>query len=430
MRKAPIILCAVLLLFSLCLSSCASAGKPVSGSERDDASQSTAPSPDGGQTAEPTEEPSAEPTAEPDAQSSAVEPTQSPEEPTDPEAPGSLSSALPETCPADVAVILYNEPFKNGIPQATVVWNEGEFDRLYLVPRAAGTTVRAYPVSSDEEGELTVAPEPAFATTAEEGCVISASLDRPEGFPAWYVEAELPNGKKDGMMLWYNGRYGTPQYEFLEIRGRDTVLGEPMDPGLLEELYALCGEKNFWDFWSAAEDAGVTSWTEAARCFAETLEYGDSASFILTDGGEFFDGSCTFRIARFHTAYFAEEPTLEGRVRAQYDKYLEVGNADGILGPDRGGEGVELVYQLTGVSVFNALLAAKEVEVLVNGESVGTCALSQDHFCTLIPLELPEIAADRPITVEVRVTEVYFGTVQDALIEARAGIGGNISGAI
>ena len=210
----------------------------------------------------------------------------------------------------------------------------------------------------------------------------------------------------------------------------DTLFGEETDPALMSDLIGAWGEKHFWDFWHGAEEAGVRDWNEAGRYFSRITEIGDGAAFTLSQGGDFYNGSYQFQIARFHTNYYEEADTLAESVSAQYRKYQQIGNSLGILGPEKDDEGVELTYQLTGVSIFNPILAAKEVEILVNGENVGKFSLAADRFCTLIPLSLPEVAADKPIDVEIRVTDVYYGAAEDAIIEAEAGIGGNISSAL
>ena len=435
MMKQLSVLCAVVLTLSLLLCGCAgekgSAVSGVTGNPESSRSSSDAPgekdaSGSGAESTAPVDE-AADPS---DGQAAdPVDPSDS-SVPADQKAPGSLSSAYPQVNPSTPIALLYNEPWTNGTLKPTVVWNEGEFDRLYIVPRYVGTVIRAYRVTEDDSGDVSLAPEPAFSTVAEDGCVIYAALDRPEGFPCWYLEAELYDGRRAGMFLEYNGRYGTPRYEYLELNDMDTLLGEEADPALLSEMIGTWGEKHFWDFWHGAELAGAKNWTEAGRCFSQMTEIGDGAAFTRSQAGDFYNGSYHFQIARFHSNYYEPSDTLAESVTAQYEKYRKIGNALGILGPDKDDDGVELTYCLTGVSIFNPILAAKEVELIVNGQSIGKYTLPADRFCTLIPLDLPEVPADKPMDVEVKVTAVYYGSPEDAFIEAEAGIGGNISGAL
>lgn len=112
---------------------------------------------------------------------------------------------------------LHNKPsYSEGDPIPTVIWNEGEYDKLVIVPRYVGSRVCAYRAWYDDEGYLNTDETPVYETVAEDGCEIGASLERPEGGAAWYVSIELPNGRSAGMTLHYNGRYGTPLYEFLQ----------------------------------------------------------------------------------------------------------------------------------------------------------------------------------------------------------------------
>ena len=433
-------LCALLIVLSILLGGCAAGNGSSSGAKGSSAAGSGAEQTtgtDNGDAGDPTDpdvdatEPNTDPT---DPDEDPTDPDEGPEDPNQGQGYGgetdSFFSAFPGNVPASVEVLLYNEPWLIGGLEPTEIWNEGDYDRLYIIPRSAGTKIRAFRVSEDENGELTVAETPTYSTTAKEGCVIYAALDRPEGFPAWYLEAELSDGQTVGMMLEYDGRYGTAQFEYLERDFNGRILGEATDPAVLEAMAGICGEKKVRDFWRGAGLAGMANWAEASACFSAITEIGDGASFTLTQSGEYYDGAYRFKIARFHSAYYEDSDTLAGSVAAQYAKYQQIGNSLGILGPGRDGTGVELTYQLTGVSVFNTVMAAEKVEILVNGESAGTFTLPRDRFCTLIPLDLPEVTADKPIEVEVKVVDVYFGDAEGAIIEAEAGIGGNISGAL
>ena len=101
------------------------------------------------------------------------------------------SSAFSSLFPhSDALAVIYNEPFRIGQPKSTERWNDGEFDRLLIIPRLTLTYVRAYRVCYDEEGAMSIAETPTYETYTDEhdGVVIAASLDRPEGGAAWYLE--------------------------------------------------------------------------------------------------------------------------------------------------------------------------------------------------------------------------------------------------
>ena len=143
------------------------------------------------------------------------------------------------------------------------------------------------------------------------------------------------------------------------------------------------------------------------------------------------NGSCTLELARFHSVYYEEGETLAAEVAAQYALYEKIGNEKNILGPETDVERSDaLYYRLQGLSIYNPSLAARSVQLRVNGEALGSFELTQGDFWTLIPLDLPDCAADRPITVEVEIVSTNFGSPSEAIIEVHGGLASNISGAL
>ena len=333
-------------------------------------------------------------------------------------------------CDETILGTLYNAPFTNGEPEPTAVWNEGEYDRLMLIPRYVGTAVRAYACSYDEEGWLNVSETPSFETVAEDGCVISASLERPEGHTSWYVAMELPDGGSAGMELKYDGRYGSPRYEFLQ---------DPYRSSLIEVVTAMedwnlqfdeFGYERFWGFWREAKRAGRDTWEALELCFTELTELGDGASWTATEGGDIEDGVLRLKAGRLHTAYAPEEGTLEEQLAAQNELYRKIGNEKGILGPDEEDTGEPLVFRLTGLTVYNPSLAASEVRVLVNGTDCGAYTLTEGDFFTMILLDLEDLPGDRPVEITVEILKTNYGTPGDAVIEVWPGLASNISKAV
>lgn len=333
-------------------------------------------------------------------------------------------------CSETVLGLLYNDPFSEGDPIPTEIWNEGEYDKLVLIPRYVGSIVSAYRVSWDTDGWMTIADEPSFSSVAVDGTEIGASLERPESMAAWYVSIELPDGTSGGIELNYNGRYGTPLYEFIEDPYLSSLIEVPTSMEDWNPQMEMIGHERFWSFWRAAQRSGEDLWEACCRYYTELSEVGDGAAFTRVEGGDMEGDTFSFRAARFHSAYFAEKNSLKEETAYQYQMYESVGNAYGILGPDREDSGEPLVFRLTGLTVFNPSLSAKQIQVTVNGIDAGTYDLSSEDFCTLIPIELPDFSAEQPISVDVKVISTNYGMPESAIIDVYPGVGGNISGAI
>ena len=416
--KRSIIIISTLLILTLLLTACAAGKLPAS---------------DGATEAAQTDGKAVVTDAETEATKPETEPTPVEPDPTEPEAELRENSAFTHRfsdCSETVIGFLYNEPFSEGDPIPTEVWNEGEFDKLVLVPRYVGSTVSAYQISYDEDGLMQLAEEPAYSSVISDGDEIGASLYRPEGAASWYVSITLPDGRSAGMALAYNGRYGTPLYEFIEDPYLSKLIEEPTAMEDWAPQMELIGSERFWAFWRAAMRSGMDPWDACERFHSLLTEVGDGAAFTRVSGGNMDGDTFRFQTARFHMAYFAEGDSLQEETSYQYERYQSVGNADGILGPDAEANGEELFFTLTGLTIFNPGLSAKQVQITVNGIDCGSFDLSPNDFCTLIPLELPDFKADQPISVEVKVLSVNYGTTDTAIIDVYPGLSSNISNAV
>ncbi len=113
--------------------------------------------------------------------------------------------------------IILNEPVENP-PQYTTLWMEGEYECGYIIPRYVGSYVNLYNlVWSEDFSSYTLEDEPVYSTEVGDGCVIYSVLPRPEGFPTYYIEIVLPDGRGNGWILQYDGLNGTAPVEFFEI---------------------------------------------------------------------------------------------------------------------------------------------------------------------------------------------------------------------
>ena len=119
----------------------------------------------------------------------------------------------PEEDGSHLAMIV-NEPFEKELTP-TVVWNEGEYDRLYIIPKYVGSRVDVYELIWDENGMESYTEEPIYSTEVTDGCIIYAALDRPEGMPRWYIEVVATENDYGGTSLTYNGKDGTAPFEYI-----------------------------------------------------------------------------------------------------------------------------------------------------------------------------------------------------------------------
>ena len=157
--------------------------------------------------AKPTEKPTAAPTEEP------TEPTEATVPPTEPAPVLEENEAyLPYKTEQNSLAVIVNTPFTEDL-SATEVWFEGEIDAAYIIPRYVGSKIALYRINWEVEGNSTYSLE--RSAEACNGCIIYGALFRPEGMPMWYVEITAPDGRSEGLTLYYNGDTGTPHLEYI-----------------------------------------------------------------------------------------------------------------------------------------------------------------------------------------------------------------------
>lgn len=116
----------------------------------------------------------------------------------------------------DAVGIILNEPFDGTEPTATVTWQEGEYDRLYLIPRYVGSVVEVFETNFvTTDGDLVMYEDPVFSTKVDDGCVIYSALLRPEGYDRYYIQITTPENETYGMHVSFNGNTGTPRIEVI-----------------------------------------------------------------------------------------------------------------------------------------------------------------------------------------------------------------------
>lgn len=120
----------------------------------------------------------------------------------------------------DAVGVILNAPFDANEPTATVTWQEGDTDCLYIIPRYVGSRVEVYEADYlSTDGDIVLFSEPTFSEKAEDGCVIFSSLERPEGMCKYYVQITSPMNLTYGVYLTYNGNTGTPAMEVIGPEG-------------------------------------------------------------------------------------------------------------------------------------------------------------------------------------------------------------------
>lgn len=431
--KKTILVC--LLILALLLGGCATEGGVVSGTEE----KPTVPTlaspavPEGSDTDEELPASSTE-AAEP----ASTEPLRTEPEHWDPE-DGELSAYFDENpaftaiagpnCDPSILAVLYNDPFADGEPKPTVVWNEGEFDRLVICPRWIGSMIDVWQIErSLEDGEETERLEgPVYTAVCESGDSYGAALERPDAAAKWAVSVTVPEFGNAYLELNYNGRYGTPAYEYLtDNSAAINAAAQTMDPAYAEIAANELGEDFFYAFLRAAFRSGKDLWAAIEQYCSPIGDYGDGAAYTQCEC-EMEGDTCRMDAAQLREGYDpGSDGSVADRAEAQAQRYAEIGNAEGILGidPERN---EALYFDLKGITVYNPTLLAQEVQITVNGEDAGTFSLTEGDFVTLLDLGLEKLPADTAIRVEARVTRSR-GPAEAAILELWPGLGGNISG--
>lgn len=133
-------------------------------------------------------------------QPSAQETDPTAETPEEPEINEAFTAAVPDA-PEGALGVMFNEPL-DGL-ELTVTQNgpAGEYDRAYIVAKYVGSWVNVFGVTW-ESGRLNVGDKALYSFRTGQGDVIGGSFDRPDGGDF-------------GEYLTYNGRWGSPQKEYL-----------------------------------------------------------------------------------------------------------------------------------------------------------------------------------------------------------------------
>ena len=120
--------------------------------------------------------------------------------------------------------------------------------------------------------------------------------------------------------------------------------------------------------------------------------------------------------ARVHAMYLDEawNKDLAEKVAIQAERFAEK-RMLGYAG-QMAETGEDLHFDLHGLLVYNSTLSAKTVSITVNGEDAGEFSLTEGDFFTWIPLEYADLPGDRPVHVELRVVDTYFGTAEQSVL--------------
>lgn len=221
--------------------------------------------------------------------------------------------------------VLINEPFKEELTP-TVTWNEGEYDRLYIIPRYVGSRVEVYEMLWDEDGNMTYAAEPTYSTVAEDGCIIYASLLRPEGMPRWYVEIVAPNGRIGGLELTYNGNTGTPAKEYVSFDIHSVMAEKPVIYLYPETETEVTVELNYQGQLTCTYPAYNGGWTVTAQPDGTLTDAsGQTYNYLYWEGkgSADYDFSRGFCVKGEDTAAFLETALAKlGLTRKEANEFI------------------------------------------------------------------------------------------------------------
>ncbi|MCQ2418564.1 MAG: hypothetical protein MJ085_02150 [Clostridia bacterium] len=115
----------------------------------------------------------------------------------------------------DAVGVILNAPFDENEPTATVTWQEGDKDCLYIIPRYVGSRVKVFETDYlSTDGDIVLFSEPTYSLKAEDGCVIFTSLERPADICKYYVLITSPMNLTYGVYLTFN-ESGAPAMEVI-----------------------------------------------------------------------------------------------------------------------------------------------------------------------------------------------------------------------
>lgn len=386
---------------------------------------------------------------------------------TEPDAPAEEAFSW-TACDFDdnILAVIYNGPLPAGSLHPTVIWNEGDEDSLVIYPRSAGSTVSASRILRDGDGNLAVEDAPVYSTLCGAGDSVGASLARPKEGPAWVVSIQAPDGREASWVLARNSRYGTPCCEYLTAGERiESSFGDHPEEQCLvaEHILKQVGygadsehendagnlpDKESSPYYSLGNALvrSIRRASEGSEAHPESVIIndcfeGDAAAGMARECRMEGD-TCCLDTAVLHEYYMNElyeesfvegqgrpELSLAERVAGQAEHFAEERILSYVPSHNQAAEGEVLHFDLYGILVYNPTLSAKTVSVTVNGLDAGRFALTEGDFFTWIPLEFPDQPADKPVRVEARVTETWFGTPEGAILDLWPSLGSNLSGA-
>ena len=298
--------------------------------------------------------------------------------------------------------------------------------------------------SQDPESGMVVGPEDMIVTThrgrdttMESVCAEHGISPDGDGF-AYCEEHGVLYYEQDGTILSVSAPAGRNDYDSLralcELERVEIEQDDPSWTEIYEEygdsaiyVEALGGNGDHFRAFEQTVSALGLSFGDAARQYCTVLtEVGDGAGWTSANCVKQEDGSYLMEVARLRSScYDSGLPTLAAQVASQYEYFLN--DKGDVLGPGRTrADADDLIFQLTGLTVFHPAGSGAKLHVIVNGTDCGDFELSSDSGCTLIPLELPEYVADKPVRVELRLVDAPESTE----IDVYAGLSSNVSRSI
>ncbi len=343
-----------------------------------------------------------------------------------------------------VLAVICNEADAEGDFTPTVIWNEGTQDRLLICPRYEGSTVSASRITYSEETGYAL-EAPAYSTVCGPDACIGAAFERPEQNPAWLITVSTPDGKEGSWILGRN-EYGTPGWEFVtaenstyqptgSIYASERAAGATAIKLLKASGYSSVDLIRYYDdgdnIDSLLRSVGKSILPSVARV---TDHFGPDPFDWLFDELDFSpdpdtdeptwmicvqqlrNGVWALDTARVHAMYLDEawNKDLAEKVAIQAERFAEK-RMLGYAG-QMAETGEDLHFDLHGLLVYNSTLSAKTVSITVNGEDAGEFSLTEGDFFTWIPLEYADLPGDRPVHVELRVVDTYFGTAEQSVL--------------
>ena len=343
-----------------------------------------------------------------------------------------------------VLAVICNEADAEGDFTPTVIWNEGTQDRLLICPRYEGSTVSASRITYSEETGYAL-EAPAYSTVCGPDACIGAAFERPEQNPAWLITVSTPDGKEGSWILGRN-EYGTPGWEFVtaenstyqptgSIYASERAAGATAIKLLKASGYSSVDLIRYYDdgdnIDSLLRSVGKSILPSVARVtdhfgpdpfdwLFDELDFSpdpdtDEPTWMICEQ-QLRNGVWALDTARVHAMYLDEawNKDLAEKVAIQAERFAEK-RMLGYAG-QMAETGEDLHFDLHGLLVYNSTLSAKTVSITVNGEDAGEFSLTEGDFFTWIPLEYADLPGDRPVHVELRVVDTYFGTAEQNVL--------------